>query len=338
MNMIYPLCIRVTSGMKEIPKLRQCDMNFILTIILNILKPVSTKTVKGSDSSQIDMQLKQFSLQQIGFLGMKTSSKNLFVKPNFLFGTGLKILITCFEKQLNAEWYRISKCIRDLSDKPHLIGATFWNFIDFVCTYRTPLFILILPYIRCKYLTKLYDNEIERMFQIKIREKLNGNNLPLNRSKGSLFVSLVTELKTLREEIIRRKNNPNIDERSRSIIQEPNSASDKAENSGHRLSFAFSQIAASASKLSNISSTNSNTIVNPVHATDSSTLSPNAATSGSKSGVFRGLSFRLSTDSRRLASRGLSVKLTSNQSDKKMFTRRTSYPENTEMSDKENGM
>ena len=111
---------------------------------------------------------------------------------------GLKILITCFEKQLTTEWYRISKCIRDLADKPHLIGATFWNFLDFVSTYRTPLYVLILPYIKRKYLAKTCDNEIERTYQMKISEKLQGGSLPLNRSKGSLCVALVMELKTLR--------------------------------------------------------------------------------------------------------------------------------------------
>lgn len=198
--------------------------------------------------------------------------------------------------------------------------------------------MLILPYIRCKYLTKQCDNEIEKIYQIKIREKLNGNNLPLNRSKGNLYVSLVTELKTLREEIIRRKNNPNIDERSKSIIQEQNSGASEKQESGHRLSFAFSQIAASASKLSNISSNTSNTIPNPVHSAETATLSPTMiATPTKPTGMLRGLSFRLSSDSRRLATRGLSVKLTSNQSDKKMFARRTSYPDHPDLVEKENG-
>lgn len=201
--------------------------------------------------------------------------------------------------------------------------------------------MLILPYIKRKYLAKTCENEIERTYQIKISEKINGGSLPLNRSKGSLCVSLVMELKTLREDIIRRKNNPNIDERSRSIIQEPNSTAtseNRPENSGHRLSFALSQIAASASKLSNISSSNSNTVVNPAQAS-ASVNDPvvSSPTTSTKSGLLRGLSFRLGTDSRRLASRGLSVKLASNQADKKMFTRRTSYPDQPESVDKENG-
>ncbi|OTF83957.1 hypothetical protein BLA29_014156, partial [Euroglyphus maynei] len=130
-------------------------------------------------------------------------------------------------------WYHIAKCIRDLADKPHLIGSTFWNFIDFISTYRTPLFVLLLPYIECKYLRKNFENGIEKAYQLRIQEKLNGCGLPFNRSKGNLYVSLVNEMKSLREDIIRRKNNPNIDERSKSIVQEQNSASDRMENSGH---------------------------------------------------------------------------------------------------------
>lgn len=321
MNMIYPLCIRATSGIKYIPKLRQCDINFVLSVILNILKPIQNKsnTLKGSDSSHISNQLKQFSLQQIGFLG-------------------LKILITCFEKQLTTEWYRIAKCIRDLANKPQLISITFWNFLDFITTYRTPLFILTIPYIKCKYINKQCDNEIDMTYRTKICEKLNGIGTPLNRSKGALFVSLVTELKNLRDELIRFKNNPHIDERSRSIIQEPNSSGtmDKPETSTHRLSFALSQLAASASKLSQISSSNSNNaVVNTLNINNEApTTSPTHST---KSGLLRGLSFKLSTDSRRLATRGLSVKMTSNQADKRMYTRRTSYPDHSDFAIKTHG-
>lgn len=202
----------------------------------------------------------------------------------------------------------------------------------------------MLPYIKCKYLLKSCENGIEKAYQLRIQEKLNGSGLPFNRSKGNLYVSLVNEMKSLREDIIRRKNNPNIDERSKSIVQEQNSASDKQENSGHRLSFAFSQLAASASKLSNISSTiQPNTAATVVgqqqqqqqsHGSQQSSYgeqSLNSPTTSIKPRVLRGLSFRLSSDSRRLAQRGLSVKLASNQSDKRMFARRTSYPDHPDV-------
>lgn len=232
-----------------------------------------------------------------------------------------------------------------MADKPHVNSSTFWNFIDFISTYRSPLFVLMLPYIKCKYLLKCCENEYEQMSQVKIQDKLCGNNLPYNRSKGSLYVTLVNEMKSLREDIIRRKNNPTLDERSRSIVHEQNS-SDKADNSGHRLSFAFSQLAASASKLSNMSSTNQNTATNIVQQQQSSSQqqqshvhisgdqSTSSPTTSIKPKVLRGLSFRLSSDSRRLAQRGLSVKLATNQSDKRMFNRRTSYPDHPDVDDK----
>lgn len=69
MNLIYPMCIRISSGIKEVPKLRQCDINFTLTVILNTLKPINSKPVKGSDSSVGLVQMMHSSLHQVGFLG-----------------------------------------------------------------------------------------------------------------------------------------------------------------------------------------------------------------------------------------------------------------------------
>ena len=69
MNLIYPMCIRISSGLKEVPKLRQCDITFTLTVILNTLKPIPSKKAKGSDSSTGIQQMMQSSLHQVGFLG-----------------------------------------------------------------------------------------------------------------------------------------------------------------------------------------------------------------------------------------------------------------------------
>jgi hypothetical protein len=70
MNLIYPMCIRISSGLKEVPKLRHCDITFTLTVILNTLTPITAKLFKGSDSSSAGVnQQMQNSLHQVGFLG-----------------------------------------------------------------------------------------------------------------------------------------------------------------------------------------------------------------------------------------------------------------------------
>lgn len=44
MNMIYPMCIRISGGIKEVPKLRTCDITLILSAILNTLNTHTGKT------------------------------------------------------------------------------------------------------------------------------------------------------------------------------------------------------------------------------------------------------------------------------------------------------
>ena len=276
MNLIYPLCVRISSGLKEVPRLRQCDINFTLTVILNTLKPTPAVKQKGSDSSSSLHALHQNSLHQVGFLG-------------------LKILMVCFERQLNTEWYRIARSIRELGAKMQG-GVTLWNFLDFVVTHRTPLFLLLFPVIRCKYLLKICDNDQEYFYQTQIKDKMLGRGLPLNRSKGQLLVQLMAEMRALRDELLTRKHAPPED-RHKSLVPDQTSA-DRPEP---RLSFMMTQ-----TKL----------------PTNQEEATP---TSGSKPSLLRGLSFRLSgKESRNL--RNLSVKLSARRS-QEQFLRRTSYPD-----------
>jgi len=141
-------------------------------------------------------------------------------------------------------------------------------------------------------------------------------------------------MRALREELINRKNVTTVEERAKSIVPDQ-SSSDRVD--GHRLSFALTQMAASASKLSNISSSNSNnqqgaTAVLPEGEVVQTPTS-------SKPSLFRGLSFRLigDRDSRRFPPRGLSVKLPSAREGKKpmeRLMRRTSYPDPVEAESK----
>lgn len=157
-------------------------------------------------------------------------------------------MIVCFERQLNTEWYRISRCIRDLANRG-LGGIKLWDFLDFVCSHRTPLFILLFPLMKYKFLRKICDNDQEYYYQQQIRERLSGRKMPVCRSKGQLLVTLMAEMRTLKEDLINRKTG---DERTKSII--PDAGSGEVKGIGHRLSFAFSA-AMQQSKASNVSST-----------------------------------------------------------------------------------
>ncbi|RWS30612.1 protein unc-80-like protein [Leptotrombidium deliense] len=295
-NMIYPMCIRISGGLKDVPKMRMCDVTFTLSVILNTLSPpVSKSGGKASDTSTLSNTFLQSSLHQIGLLG-------------------LKIMMVCFERQLMSDWYRIARCIREMANK-NLGGVTLWNFIDFVVTFRTSLFVLLLPLIRYKLLHKICDNDQEYYYQQLIKDKLDGKNMPTCRSKGQLLVYLLTELKNLKEDIINRKSRP--EDKGKSPLG----------GVGHRLSHAFtSALHATASKSFTLSPSSATQAVN-ASVTETDQETPKRPT------LLRGLSFK---HEGRFPIRGLSVKLPSEREGGRKvldrFKRRTSYPYNIEES------
>lgn len=52
----------------------------------------------------------------------------------------------CFEGQLITDWTKIARAMRELG-KRNEAAAFLWDFLDFVVTHRTPLFILMQPFI-----------------------------------------------------------------------------------------------------------------------------------------------------------------------------------------------
>ncbi|XP_023210931.1 protein unc-80 homolog [Centruroides sculpturatus] len=192
MNLILPMCIRISSGIKDVPKLRQTDISFALTVILTALTPLplkhshqssSTSGKRGNDSFQEKSPTRRITpLVQIAFLG-------------------LKIIIVCFEQELSEDWHRIACCIRELGNKMQG-GLALWNFLDFVVTHRTPLYILLYPLIKNKMLRTICDNEQEYYYQQLIREKLQGFSLPTPKCQGSLFQDMTAEMKMLKEDLI----------------------------------------------------------------------------------------------------------------------------------------
>lgn len=59
---------------------------------------------------------------------------------------GLKVMMVCFEKHLSQDWHRVLHCLRDM-DIRNEGGLAFWDFLDFVVSFRTALFIQMRPFI-----------------------------------------------------------------------------------------------------------------------------------------------------------------------------------------------
>ena len=109
----------------------------------------------------------------------------------------------CFETELKTEWPKILRTMR-LLNKRNEASMYLWNFIEFVVTHRTALYIQMLPFIVHK-IGQAPISEHERNMQTTIRAKINGDTKSVPKSRGSLLTDLIHELRKLKEEIEDRK-------------------------------------------------------------------------------------------------------------------------------------
>lgn len=117
--------------------------------------------------------------------------------------SALKIMTICFETELRTEWPRILRTMR-LLNKRNEASIYLWNFIEFVVTHRTALYIQMLPFIVYK-IGQAPISEHERNMHTIIREKINGSTTTVPKSRGALLMDLIHDLKNLKEEIEDRR-------------------------------------------------------------------------------------------------------------------------------------
>nr|CAD7443504.1 unnamed protein product [Timema bartmani] len=202
MNLLMPLCLRVGSGRKDVPRMRQADISFALTVVLHAMSPPATKTAPvTAQNIKTASEMRTGSITYSGRDNKKTTkiARSLY-QVAFL---ALKIMLICFESELVVDWARVAKTIRDIG-KHNDAGSEFWTCIEFIVTHRTPLFVLLHPFIIVK-LSQPPMSDHERHLQFLIREKLKGYNLPIAKCTGSLLMDLAHEMKELKEELEDRR-------------------------------------------------------------------------------------------------------------------------------------
>lgn len=109
----------------------------------------------------------------------------------------------CFETELKTEWPKILRTMR-LLNKRNEASIYVWNFIEFVVTHRTALYIQMFPFIVYK-IGQAPISEHERNMHAIIREKITGSSTTVPKSRGALLMDLIHELKNLKEEIEDRR-------------------------------------------------------------------------------------------------------------------------------------
>ncbi|XP_063389820.1 protein unc-80 homolog [Cydia fagiglandana] len=197
MNLFMPLCLRVGSGRKDVPPLRQSDVSYIVSVVLSALCPPAAPGQLAAVNAKLNAaEARANSLTFTGSRDTRNTTKlsHQLYKIAFL---ALKVLCACFTSELCSEWGRIARAMRDLGRRNEA-AAHLWDFLEHVVTYRTPLFVLLLPFIVHK-LSQPPIGDNERHMQFVVRERVRGLKLPAARARGALLAELARDLRTLRD-------------------------------------------------------------------------------------------------------------------------------------------
>uniref|UniRef100_A0A2S2Q2N9 Protein unc-80 n=1 Tax=Sipha flava TaxID=143950 RepID=A0A2S2Q2N9_9HEMI len=199
MNLFLPLCFRVGIGKKDMHCMRPCDIKFMLLVVLNSMSPPVKTTcltfVQLTNVKQTsDLRTNSYTFNRDS-KPTPTVSKSFF-KVLFL---ALKIMLVCFESELALQFQRIAHTVKELMNVPDA-RASIWSFIEFVITNRSPLFILLQPFILQRLtLTNVTEQELAAQNSIKEKHMNYTAITPLCRS--SLLVELMNEMTELKQEL-----------------------------------------------------------------------------------------------------------------------------------------
>jgi hypothetical protein len=164
LHFLLPLMFWAGSGRKDAPKIHSIDISYIITILINSIKPPSKLAAAmgtqggggGGAPGQITSGPSTSSGKQhltIGEAILQNSSfthksmrqlKDLLQTASLL---GLKVLMIGFSKQLKREWQRIAQSIKLMCNKQSNISPILLSFIDFIISYKTPIFVILRPFL-----------------------------------------------------------------------------------------------------------------------------------------------------------------------------------------------
>nr|XP_054770884.1 protein unc-80 homolog [Lytechinus pictus] len=182
------------------PKIRPSDISFALTMILNALLPPQKQARPSGGGSG----LPKHNYSSMTDLPSHTSASyrdSTGCVPESLYEAGylgLKIMLVCFQSQLAREWHRIATVVKELGS--HMMGGVaLWSFLDFLTSVKTPLYVLLKPFIAFKMLRMICETDSEVMLQRYIGQKLRGHHCQSPKSMSDNMIELCNELRHLRD-------------------------------------------------------------------------------------------------------------------------------------------
>lgn len=197
-NFLLPLLFWSASDRKDSPKLNQSDIAFVITILLNALKPPSklAATLLLQAPKQHHL-FSAFDNPQAASAWVNKSNKqikDMLTQSTFL---ALKLVVFSFSKQV--ELTRVANTIRQLCLKAKSVYL--WKFLDFLASNRTSLFLMLKPFVENFVEISSCENEIENQIRLSIRAKLNGNVFSNFRCNNVVLNELVDEMNAIKSEL-----------------------------------------------------------------------------------------------------------------------------------------
>ncbi|XP_058983127.1 protein unc-80 homolog isoform X4 [Musca domestica] len=208
MHLIMPLCLKVCSGsgVSDVGELKMTDVSYLLTAVLNAMSPPAGRT--GQAVSQINRVGGDLRTGSLTFTGSRDAKRPARIAGSLYQAAflALRIVCICFESRLSTEWPRIVRVMRDLGRRNEA-APDLWSFLLFVVTHRTPLYIVLLPFILHK-ISQPPIGDHERHMQFIIRERLRGTPPQGGiKSKGALLLELARDMRELRKELEENRDN-----------------------------------------------------------------------------------------------------------------------------------
>lgn len=200
-NFLLPLLFWSASDRKDSPKLNTNDISFVVTILLNALKPPSklaaTLLLQAPKQHHLVTALDP-SLNSNIYNKSAKQIKDIMTQSTYL---ALKLLTFGFSKQI--ELTRISNAIRQICFKAKNIYL--WKYLDFITTNRTPLFLILKPFIENFVATQNCETDAENNLRKLIQAKLNCE-IPVNSKCNNIIMNeLIEELNNIKTELLQSK-------------------------------------------------------------------------------------------------------------------------------------
>uniref|UniRef100_A0A663LXR0 Unc-80 homolog, NALCN channel complex subunit n=1 Tax=Athene cunicularia TaxID=194338 RepID=A0A663LXR0_ATHCN len=198
LNLLIPFVLTVGSGSKDSPWLEQPEVLLLLQTVINILLP--PRIISTSRSKNFMMESSPAHCSTPGDAGKDLRREGLAESTSQAAYLALKVILVCFERQLDSQWYWLSLQVKEMALRK-VGGLALWDFLDFIVRTRIPIFVLLRPFIQCKLLAQPAENHEELTARQHIADQLERRFIPRPLCKSSLIAEFNNELKILKEAV-----------------------------------------------------------------------------------------------------------------------------------------